>query len=149
LGKPVDIKAGTGEIFGFFVPRKDKTIIFKTLDKTGSKRITGAVGADCSVASDLGGHRGRVRQIQTIIKRVLPTMTPLLINDEESDAARDAKGRAGRQGTYNFKHIDDLGHTQICLYMETLLRILDMKKAGGLRWFLNAVEAANAGLKGR
>jgi hypothetical protein len=161
LGRPVDVKAGTGEIFGFYVPRKDNTLVFKTLDKTGTKRITGAVGADCSVASDLGSHRGRVRQIQGLIRDTvaaagtgpaagaLRELIPLLIEDADSEAARDAKGRAGRQLINQFKHIDDLGHVHVCLYMATLLRILDAKKARGLRWFMNAVEAARAGLKGR
>jgi len=151
LGKAVDVKGGTGEIFGFYVPRKDNTTVFKTLDKTGTKRITGAVGADCSVASDLGSHRGRVRQIQGLIRdaSAVRELVPLLIEDADNEAARDAKGRAARQLANQFKHIDDLGHIHVCLYMATLLRILDAKKARGLRWFMNAVEAARAGLKGR
>jgi hypothetical protein len=149
LGRSVDVKAGTADIFGFYVPRKDNTLVFKTLDKTGSKRITGAVGADCSVASDLGGHRGRVRQIQELIRAAAKDLIPLLIEDEATDAARDAKGRVARQLANQYKHIDDLGHFHVCLYMETLLRILDAKKVRGVRWFMNAVEAARAGLKGR
>jgi hypothetical protein len=149
LGKPVDVKAGTAEIFGFYVPRKDNTVVFKSLDKTGTKRIIGAVGSDCSVASDLGGHRGRVRHIQTLIRDAKLDLVGLLIADEDTEAARDADGRAARQLASNFKHINDLGHIQICLYMEVLLRLVDAKKARGLRWFLNAVEAARAGLKGR
>ena len=149
MGKPIDVKAGTGDLFGFLVPRKDNTIVFKTLDKNNSKRIMGAVGADCSVASDLGGHRGRVRDIQTIIRRIAPELAALMIADEDSDAARDAKGRPKRQETNNFSHIDDLSHIFVCIYMETLLRLMDYKKYGKTRWFLNAVEAARAGLKGR
>jgi len=149
LGKPVDVKAGTAEIFGFYVPRKDNTVVFKSLDKSGTKRITGAVGSDCSVASDLGGHRGRVRHIQTLIRDAKLDLVGLLISDEDTEAARDAEGRMARQAANNFKHINDLGHIQICLYMEVLLRLLDAKKARGLRWFMNAVEAARAGLKGR
>lgn len=149
LGRPVDVKGGTADIFGFYVPRKDNTLVFKTLDKSGSKRITGAVGADCSVASDLGGHRGRVRQIQDLIRTAAKELIPLLIEDEATEAARDAKGRVARQLANEYKHIDDLGHFHVCLYMETLLRILDAKKVRGVRWFMNAVEAARAGLKGR
>jgi Type III restriction enzyme, res subunit len=149
MGKAVDVKAGTGDLFGFLVPRKDNTIVFKTLDKNNSKRIMGAVGADCSVASDLGGHRGRVRDIQEIIRRVAPELKPLMINDLDTDAARDAKGRPARQESYIFKHIDDLSHIYVCIYMETLLRLMDYKKYNKTRWFLNAVEASRAGLKGR
>lgn len=149
MGKAVDVKAGCGDIFGFYVPRKDGTLVFKSLDKTSSKRILGAVGADCSVASDLGGHRGRVRQIQTLIKSTSSDLAKLVIQDEDSDVARNTKGRAGRQADFDFKHIDDLSHIQVCAYMETLLRLMDYKKYRGDRWFLNAVEASRAGLKGR
>jgi hypothetical protein len=149
MGKPVDVKAGTGDLFGFLVPRKDNTIVFKTLDKNNSKRIMGAVGADCSVASDLGGHRGRVRDIQTIIRKVAPDFRSLMINDHDTDSARDVKGRPARQENYTFKHIDDLSHIFVCIYMETLLRLMDYKNYGKTRWFLNSVEASRAGLKGR
>jgi hypothetical protein len=149
LGAPVDIKSQTGDLFGFLVPRKDNTIVFKTLDKSNSKRITGAVGADCSVASDLGGHRGRIRDIQNIIRKISPEMKDLMLNDEESEMARDIKGRIQRQESFNFKHIDDLSHIFVCIYMETLLRLMDYKGYTKKRWFLNAVAASRSGLKGR
>ena len=72
-----------------------------------------------------------------------------MINDEDSDAARNAKGRGPRQYEFDFKHIDDLSHIQVCAYMETLLRLMDYKRYRGVRWFLNSVEASRAGLKGR
>jgi hypothetical protein len=49
----------------------------------------------------------------------------------------------------NFKHIDDFSHIYVCMYLETLLRILDIEECNNKRWFLNAVEASRAGLKGR
>jgi hypothetical protein len=149
MGKAIDIKTGAGDLFGFLVPRKDNTIVFKTLDKNNSKRIMGAVGADCSVASDLTGHRGRVRDIQTIIRRIAPELRNLMINDEDSDEARNKEGRPKRQKDNDFQHIDDLSHIFVCIYMESLLRLMDYKKYDGLRWFLNAVEAERAGLKAR
>ena len=149
LGKPVNVKIDTGELFGFLVPRKDKTIVFKTLDRKNSKKITGAVGADCSVASDLGGHRGRIRDIQNKIRELKSDFDNYLIDDTDSEAARDIKGRAKRQEEPNFRHIDDLSHIYVCMYMETLLRLMDVKKCFDKRWFLNAVEASRAELKGR
>ena len=77
----------------------------------------------------------------------------------DTAAARDEKGRAGRLETMMFKHIDDFSHIYVCIYMETLLRLLDLEQleqsqsqdatVASKRWFLNAVEAARAGLKGR
>ena len=149
MGAAADVRNDTGDLFGFLVPRKDTTIVFKTLDKNNSKRIMGAVGADCSVASDLGGHRDRVRDIQNIIRKIAPELKSLVINDVNSDDAIDPKGRQARQDTFDFKHIDDLSHIFVCIYMEALLRIMDYKGYGDTRWFLNAVDAARAGLKGR
>ena len=149
MGEALDVRNDTGDLFGFLVPRKDNTIVFKTLDKNNSKRILGAVGADCSVASDLGGHRDRIRDIQTIIRKIAPELKPLVINDINTDDAKDPKGRIARQEAFDFKHIDDLSHIFVCIYMETLLRLMDYKGYGDTRWFLNAVESARAGLKGR
>jgi len=149
LGTPIDIKSGTGDIFGFLVPRKDNAIIFKTLDKINSKRIKGAVGSDCSLASDLGGHRGRIHSIQDIIRASIPDMVPFIINDEKREKKKKSEGRQERQIANEFNHIEDLSHIYVCIFMETLLRIMDLKKCLGLRWFLNAVESIRAGLNGR
>ena len=149
IGKPLDIKTGTGGLFGFLVPKKDGTMVFKTLDKSNSKRITGAVGSDCSLASDLDGYRSRVAQTIQEINRLAPAMSPLLVSLKPEDAAPNLKARKVRQETDNIVHIDDLSHIYICIYVETLLRLMDIKKLAGTRWFLNAVEAARAGLKGR
>jgi hypothetical protein len=149
LGPPVDVKSETGDIFGFLVPRKDNAIIFKTLDKINSKRIKGAVGSDCSLASDLGGHRGRIHSIQDIIRASLPDLVPFIINDEKREKKKKSEGRQERQIANEFNHIEDLSHIYVCIFMETLLRIMDLRKCLGLRWFLNAVESARAGLNGR
>jgi hypothetical protein len=149
LGSPIDVKAGTGDIFGFLVPRKDNTMVFKTLDKINSKRVMGAVGSDCSLASDLGGHRGRIQSIQNIIRESAKDLIPFLLSDEKREKKKKAEGRQERQIASDFNHIEDLSHIFVCMYMETILRIMDLKESLGLRWFLNAVEAYRSGLKGR
>ena len=149
LGDPVDVKTGTGDIFGFLVPRKDNIMVFKTLDKINSKRVLGAVGSDCSLASDLGGHRGRIQSIQSIIRKSIPELVPFVINDEKREKKKKSEGRQERQIANEFYHIEDLSHVYVCIYMEALLRLMDLKQCLNLRWFLNAVEAARAGLKGR
>ena len=149
LGNPVDVKAGAGDVFGFIVPRKDNAMVFKTLDKINSKRVLGAVGSDCSLASDLGGHRGRIHSIQSIIRASIPDLVPFVIDDTKREKKKKAEGRQERQIANEFNHIEDLSHVYVCIYMEALLRIMDLKKCLEVRWFLNAVEAARAGLKGR
>ena len=125
------------------------SIIFKTLDKKGTKKIMGAVGSDCSVASDLGGHRGRIKDTQATIRKSLPALAKYMLDDTDSIDARNEKGRPARQEALSFKHIDDFSHIYVCMYLETLLRILDNENCQDSRWFLNAVEASRAGLKGR
>ena len=149
MDKPIDFKSGTGNWVGFLIPRKDKTIVFKTLDKSTTKKYTGALGSDCTVASDLGGHRGRVREIQNLVKSLQPDLAPLMMDDTlVAGKATDKTKRKGQQEVV-INHIDDFSHLYICIYIEALLKILDAKKSGGVRWYLNAVEGARAGLKGR
>jgi len=149
LGLAVDVKKDTGDLFGFLVPRKDNTIIFKTLDRKSTTKVLGAVGSDCSVASDLGGHRGRIRDTQITIRNSLPDLAKYLLEDEDTAEARHEKGKATRAESLKFKHIDDFSHIYVCMYLETLLRILDNEECLDKRWFLNAVDASRAGLKGR
>jgi len=149
LGAPIDVKTGTGDIFGFLVPRKDNVMVFKTLDKINSKRVIGSVGSDCSLASDLGGHRLRIKSIQDIIRGSAKDLVPFLLNDDKREKKKKAEGRQERQIASDFNHIEDLSHIFVCMYMETILRIMDLKESLGLRWFLNAVEAFRSGLKGR
>ena len=149
IGEPINVKNDTGDLIGFLVPRKDKTIIFKTLDKKHSARIVGAVGADCGVASDLGGARGRVKIIQDTIREVAPELIKYLVDTTDSAEARNSDGRQKRLDTLEFKHVDDFSHIYVCMFLEILLRIMDTNKYSGKRWFLNAVETFRAGLKGR
>jgi hypothetical protein len=147
LGPAVDVRAKTGDIFGFMVPRRlaqGNDIVFKSLDKVKSKRVIGAVGSDCSVASDLGGHRERVRNIQELLQGYDSDLGKILLNDDKK-----AKKKKEKTGDGIIAHIDDLSHIYICLYMEILLRIMDVKNYGDMRWYLNAVEANRAGLLGR
>lgn len=147
LGPAVDVKSETGNIFGFMVPRRSaqgNDIVFKSLDKIKSKRVIGAVGSDCSVASDLGGHRERVRNIQELIRGYDADLAMMLLNDDKK-----TKKKKEKTGDGIIAHIDDLSHIYICLYMEILLRIMDIKNYGSTRWYLNAVEAKRAGLLGR
>lgn len=159
LGGTVDVANDTGGLFGFIVPSKGGKIVFKTLDKVKSTKRTGSVGAECAIASDLGGHQGRVRDIQAALKREFPKdiMVPLMLEDGPRVTGEKKKGKGARQERQEkqtFTSIYDFNHSHICLYMEILLRIMDAKsvkpaKGSKKRWFLSAVEANRAGLTGR
>jgi hypothetical protein len=47
-------------------------------------------------------------------------------------------------GLDDFTHLHALSLRQICPYMEFILRYMDMKKIGGKRWFMSAVDSARA-----
>ena len=157
LGPAVDINNDTGALFGFIVPGKGGKMVFKTLDKLKTTKRTGSVGAECAIASDLGGHQGRVRDIQTMIKNQVSKLTPYLLEDAPRLTAEKKKGkeaRQERQEKQTFNSIYDFNHGHICLYMEVLLRLMDIMsvqpaKGSKKRWFLNATEAKRAGLIGR
>ena len=157
IGGAVDVTNDTGGLFGFIVPSKGGKYVFKTLDKVKSTKRTGAVGAECAIASDLGGHQGRVRDIQTMMKKEYPKMAPFMMEDSARVTGEKKKGKGARQERQekqSFSSIYDFNHSHICLYMEVLLRIMDAKsvapaKGTRKRWFLNAIEANRAGLTGR
>jgi len=152
IGPPINIAKDAGDLIGFLVPRKDKIIIVKTLQidkKKSSTKIKGAVGSQCGVASDLGGARGRVKSVQDLIIDIAPELKKYLVDTTDTAEARDEEGRQTRLDNLEFKHVDDFSHIFVCMFLETLIRIMDARKCGGKRWFLNAVEAFRAELIGR
>jgi hypothetical protein len=157
IGAPIDIANDTGALIGFIVPGKGGKMVFKTLDKLKTTKRTGSVGAECAIASDLGGHQGRVRDIQSMIKREFPKLAPLMLEDAPRIVEEKKKGKEARQERQEkqiFNSIYDFNHSHICLYMEVLLRLMDIMsvkpaKGSRKRWFLTAVEANRAGLIGR
>jgi hypothetical protein len=62
--------------------------------------------------------------------------------DETSAAERKARQESGK-----LRHVKDLTKILSCLYMEFLLRWMDMQQVGGKRWFLPVVDAVRAGYK--
>ena len=161
VGKPVDRASSTemGLVYGFLVLKKGD-VIFKSVDLTTGKLM----GAECANTTNLGPHRVLIKKIQTMIRELYPVDAPLvslLLNDtddtkptdeqikERKDAVKkryDDKLKA-KDPSLDLQHIDDLSRLQLCPYMEFLLRVLDMKRTGGKRWFLSLVDSARAGVK--
>ena len=142
LGNPTDTKTGTGSLFGFLVIRKeDNSVAFKTLDKSSTTRIIGAVGSDCSKSSELQAHLIRVQLIQSNILAYADADDPLrgiILGSGPADKT-----------TKIIKNISDLTHLLVCVYMEVVLRIMDIRNYDNKRWFLSLTDAFRAKLKGR
>jgi hypothetical protein len=138
--KPVAIPDETGTLFGFLAPKAGRTV-FKTLDTTKPKKHS-AVGAECGNVSNLGEHHPRVRALHEA--GAASELAPLMLPDDDASWTAAARSPADKP-----KHMKDLTHQPLCLYMEFLARILDARRVIGRRWFLSAVVAAQSGLKGK
>lgn len=138
--KPVAIPDETGTLFGFLAPKTGR-MVFKTLDTTKPKKHS-AVGAECGNVSNLGEHHPRVRALHEA--GAASELAPLMLPDDEASWSAAARSPADKP-----KHMKDLTHQPLCLYMEFLARILDARRVIGRRWFLGAVAAAQSGLKGK
>ena len=144
-----------GLVFGFLVSNKG-TIVFKTVHKpTAEGRLT---GAECSNDSNVIHHHPRVNEATTALQTMAADdpILPLLL-DNRPDTAPTKKDKDALQkkvkdryegkpaaGLDDFTHLHALSLRQICPYMEFILRYMDMKKVGGKRWFLSAVDSARA-----
>jgi hypothetical protein len=139
----VPLGTGTGPIFGFLAPKKGR-IVFKTLDTTKPKTHS-SIGAECGNTSNLGEHHPRIRMLHEAGRA--SELGPYMLAD--SDAGWDEDGAKKRMSSMAPTHMKDITHQPLCMYMEFLTRILDARHIGNRRWFLNAVDAIQSGLKGK
>lgn len=161
VGKPID-RASTAEmglVYGFLVLKKGD-VMFKSVDMETGK----LGGAECANTTNLGNHRTLIKKLQQLIRVIYPATDPFVlrlldeteytkptddVSKERKDAVKkryDPSAKAKNPGL-DLEHIDDLSRLQICPYMEFLLRMLDVKKADGKRWFLSLVDSVRAGVK--
>ena len=134
--------------------------MFKSVDMETGK----LGGAECANTTNLGNHRTLIKKLQQLIRVIYPATDPFVlrlldeteytkptddVSKERKDAVKkryDPSAKAKNPGL-DLEHIDDLSRLQICPYMEFLLRMLDVKKADGKRWFLSLVDSVRAGVK--
>jgi hypothetical protein len=133
--------AETGAYFGF-ITTKSKKLVFKTLDTKSTK----TAGAECGNASNLGDHHLRVVALHDAGRKV-PELAQLML--EDSNESWDEKGAKARMASLKPTHMKDITHQPLCLYIEFLVRLFDARRVDGKRWFLNAVQSSQSGLKGR
>jgi len=135
----------TGGLFGFVVS-KGGGLVFKTFDVT--RPITrSTVGAVCETVSNLEEHHPRVMILHAAGRE--SELGPLMLPDDDASWTPIPKGFKvkGDEGGPPF-HMKDMTQRPLCLYMEFLTRLFDMKRIHGVRWFLSAFEASYSGLKG-
>jgi hypothetical protein len=139
----VKIPAETGNLIGFLTPKNDKCV-FKTLDTTLA-RTQSSVGAECGIVSNLTEHHIRVKKLHFAGSQ--SPLAHLMLPD--SDDTWVSTGTKQKMIDYNPRHMKDITHQPLCLYMEFLTRILDSESVMSRRWFLSAIEAMNSGLRSK
>jgi len=138
---PVKIPEAIGALIGFLSTSKGKTV-FKTLDI--NKKSTGqAPGAECDSSSNLEVHHAKVLTLYSKIQTSDPELAALLPSATPIDPSLKKRTFTDITSFYMLTHLS------LCLYLELLTRIMDARALDGKRWFLNAVNASVAGLKGR
>ena len=163
IGPAVDRVADTDDIFGMLVIKSGITI-FKTVDKKAGK-VLKLEGAECANQSNLPNHWSRLKNLHAKIRTAFGADAPiirLLLSEDPAAFITDTKERATIQDavkklydpsvsaadpSLRITHISHLSLKQLCPYMEFLLRLMDMRRVGGKRWFLPLVDAVRAGAK--
>ena len=141
---PLKIPEDVGTLVGFLAPKGDR-LIFKSLDTTKPMKSKTA-GAECGNTSNLGEHHPRVRLLHDA-GRADAALAPFILPDSDDSWSEGVAKK--HMAALKPKHMKDFTHQPLCLYMEFLTRLLDVKKVGGRRWFMSPFESANAGLKSK
>jgi hypothetical protein len=151
---PVTINlTAVGPVMGFLTNKKT-SLIFKTLMLDPTKPKTpSTVGAECGNTSNLGEHHPRIQELQRAAASE-GDLAPLMLPDQASgwhgnDSKEEKEALSKRQSLMAYEHMMDITHKPLCMYMEFLTRLLDGRRVGGRRWFLNAVTAFQSGLRGK
>jgi hypothetical protein len=150
---PVNRETGTDDVYGFLVTKMG-VVIFKTLHKpsSGDKSL---LGAECSNDSVLKHHHPRINSAVEAITKYAPDdpILPLIL-DNSSKTAINVKQKEllqksikikysaeGVGSSVDFTHLHSLSLRQVCPYMEFILRYMEMRKIGGIKWCMNLVES--------
>ena len=131
----VAINTRCGKLFGFLVAKQAQNMLsMKTVENT-----TGGAeseGADCAGVSNKEPHLLKIQILKKAVEAsgdvdLLRTMYPLApITKEKKSAARKSF----------IEETSDMKQSTLCIYLEFICRLMDARRVGGKRWFLNDVE---------
>ena len=148
-------EADVSNFFGILV-QISNDLTFKIVYRLKGGSATGTV---CKTPSGLAAHRDRLRKLYAEIPKSSPIYAHLFTDLSESRPAKETdRERIDIQSDIEtmFKSesakdvkITDISHlivVQVCIYLDFLLRWLDMKKTDGKRWHLRLTETARSGI---
>ena len=131
----VMISQRCGNLFGFLVAKSAQNILSaKTVENTPGGAITD--GKDCAGDSKKEPHLERIRTLRKAVETygdadLLRIMYPIApIAAEKKSAARKSF----------IEETSDMKQSTLCIYLEFICRLMDARRVGGKRWFLNEVE---------
>ena len=131
----VMISQRCGSLFGFLVAKPAQNILSaKTVENTPGGAITD--GKDCAGDSKKEPHLERIRTLRKAVETygdtdLLRVMYPVsAVAAEKKSAARKSF----------IEETSDMKQSTLCIYLEFICRLMDARRVGGKRWFLNDVE---------
>jgi hypothetical protein len=131
----VEIARRCGNLFGFLVAKSAQNILSaKTVENTPGGAITD--GKDCAGDSKKEPHLERIRILRKAVETygdtdLLRVMYPVAaIAAEKKSVARKSF----------IEETSDMKQSTLCIYLEFICRLMDARRVGGKRWFLNDVE---------
>ena len=131
----VKIAQRCGNLFGFLVAKPGQNVLSaKTVENTPGGATTD--GKDCSGDSKKEPHLERIRILRKAVETygdtdLLRVMYPVAsIAAEKKSAARKSF----------IEETADMKQSTLCIYLEFICRLMDARRVGGKRWFLNEVE---------
>jgi hypothetical protein len=131
----VAIAQRCGNLFGFLVAKSAQNILSaKTVENTPGGAITD--GKDCAGDSKKEPHLERIRTLRKAVETygdtdLLRVMYPVaVVAAEKKSVARKSF----------IEETSDMKQSTLCIYLEFICRLMDARRVGGKRWFLNDVE---------
>ena len=131
----VEIARRCGSLFGFLVAKPAQNVLSaKTVENTPGGATTD--GKDCAGDSKKEPHLERIRILRKAVETygdtdLLRVMYPVApVAAEKKSAARKSF----------IEETSDMKQSTLCIYLEFICRLMDARRVGGKRWFLNDIE---------
>jgi hypothetical protein len=132
-----EVSSICGKLFGMLVWKtSSSSLTFKTVENTPAGAETD--GAECTGVSNKEPHLRKIMKLreeaEKFDKSLFEIMYPLTIMKEEAGSKRSGQRRRFIEETIDMKQ------STLCIYLEFLCRLMDARRVGGKRWFMNSIE---------
>lgn len=155
---PTNIASDTDEVYGFHI-MKGENVTFKSVVKAKKEKEEEKEekkkGVECMGSTNLDNKLAHIRVIQQKLEEYLPASSKfrkLLLNPSsdpetieltdrlKSEKLMEKRYKAGGDSVQPLAFCRELDKTQLCQYLEFLLRWMDATRVNDKRWFLSLVD---------